>query len=133
MPLVWAHSEFLKLCYSRAAGAPIDRPAATWARYGGERPRLDFVIWGPNHQPAKIIRGQRLYIALRSQALVHWGVNGWQKIQDTQTDKNGLGLFVAQLDVSELGCDGRVDFTFFWSEQQRWEGRDYAIEVIEQN
>jgi glucoamylase len=131
MPLVWAHSEFLKLCYSRVAGFPVDRPAATWARYGGERPCVDFVIWGPNHQPAKIICGQLLYIALRSQALVHWGVNGWQKIQDTQTDKNGLGLFVAQLDISELSGAGRIDFTFFWTEQQRWEGRDYAIEVVE--
>ena len=130
MPLVWAHSEFLKLCYSRASGAPVDRPSATWARYGGKRPLVDFVIWGPNHQPARLLCGQRLYIALRGKARVHWGVNGWQKVKDTETDKNGLGVFVAELDISELGAGGRVDFTFFWPEQQRWEGRDYGIAVV---
>ena len=48
MPLVWAHSEFVKLCYGRALGRPVDRPAATWARYRGARPQLDYAIWGPN-------------------------------------------------------------------------------------
>jgi glucoamylase len=44
MPLAWAHAEFIKLALSRAAGQPVDRPAAVWARYGGVRPDLECAI-----------------------------------------------------------------------------------------
>ena len=46
MPLVWAHGEFVKLCYGKVLGYPVDRPAATWRRYGGVRPVVDYTIWG---------------------------------------------------------------------------------------
>ncbi len=68
MPLVWAHSEFIKLCYSRALGRPVDRPAATWARYGGERPKIDYDFWGPNAHPALLKAARMLTIALKAPA-----------------------------------------------------------------
>ncbi|MDE2465407.1 MAG: glycosyl hydrolase, partial [Alphaproteobacteria bacterium] len=132
MPLVWAHSEFLKLCYSRANHAPVDRPCATWARYGGQRPKVDFVIWGPNHQPARLVQGRRLYIALRSHARVHWGIDGWQKIRDVETSQTGIGLFVVELDTPDLQAGSSIEFTFFWTKDQRWEGHDYSIRVVEE-
>ena len=54
MPLVWAHAEFIKLCFSRELGRPVDRPAAAWARYRGARPTIDYDIWGPNYRPRRL-------------------------------------------------------------------------------
>ncbi len=38
MPLVWAHSEFVKRVASRALGRPFDRPDCVWQRYQSQRP-----------------------------------------------------------------------------------------------
>jgi glucoamylase len=130
MPLVWAHSEFVKLCYSRALGRPVDRPSATWARYRGERPKIDYDFWGPNAHPAALRAGHTLTIALKAPATVHWGVNSWQNVQDIDTRDTGLGLHAVDLPVAVLGAGDTIQFTFRWRQSQSWEGRDYIVRVI---
>lgn len=131
MPLVWAHGEFIKLCYSRALGRPVDRPSATWARYGGERPRINFGIWGPKSRPATLQAGKTLTIALDAPARLHWGINGWQHVLDVDTSDTGLGLHAIDLDVAGLPRGATIQFTFFWHESGTWEGRDYEISIID--
>jgi len=65
-----------------AAGRPVDRPAATWARYRGVHPKIDYDIWGPNYRPKKITAGHALYVAMNAPARFHFGTNGWQGVQD---------------------------------------------------
>ena len=130
MPLVWAHGEFIKLCYSRELGYPVDRPAATWARYRGMRPKIDYCIWGPNDHPQYLQQGYSLFIALKARARVHWGMNGWKDVQDLDAEDSGLGLYVAELPVARLAAADTIQFTFLWSDEDRWEGRDYEMQVI---
>jgi len=130
MPLVWAHSEFVKLCYSRTLGYPVDRPAATWARYKGVRPEIDYEIWGPNMRPRRLRAGKRLTIALTAPARIRWGVNGWTDVRDVETSDTGLGICVAELDVAALKAGESLQFTFLWLSTQTWEGRDYQIRVV---
>ena len=127
MPLVWAHSEFIKLCYSRTLGHPVDRPAATWTRYGGLRPDIDKDIWGPRYRPRHVRAGNGLTIALRQPARVHWGTDGWQNIDDIDTRDTGLGVHVAELPVTELVAGTRIQFTFFWLDEQAWEAETYEV------
>ncbi|MDE2184949.1 MAG: glycosyl hydrolase [Alphaproteobacteria bacterium] len=129
MPLVWAHSEFVKLCYSRALGRPVDRPTATWARYRGTRPKIDFAIWGPNARPRRLHAGNTLCIALKAPARVHWGINGWKEIQDIDTRDTGLGVHVVDLPVTGLAAGETIQFTFLWLEAEAWEGQDYEVLV----
>jgi glucoamylase len=129
MPLVWAHSEFIKLCYSRVLGHPVDRPATTWARYQGIRPKIDFDFWGPNAQPDTLRAGKTLTIALKAPACVHWGRNGWKDVRDTDTRDTGLGLHAAELPVAGLESGETIQFTFLWRDTQRWEGRDYEVRI----
>ena len=130
MPLVWAHGEFIKLCYSRMLGRPVDRPSATWDRYRGARPVLDYTIWGPNMRPRRMIAGHTLTIALKAGARVHWGVNGWKEVRDVDTRDTGLGVHVADLPVAALAAGETIQFTFLWAETQAWEGQDYEVHVI---
>ncbi len=129
MPLVWAHSEFIKLCYSRVAGHAVDRPSATWARYRGRRPRIDYALWGPNAHPSRLKAGKSLTIALKAPALVHWAVDGWKDVRDAQTRDSGLGLHIVDLPVASLTAGQSIQFTFFWRDSQAWEGRDYQVVV----
>ncbi len=129
MPLVWAHAEFVKLCYSRALGRPVDRPAATWERYRGAAPRLDYAIWGPTMRLRRLRAGDALTIALKARARVHWGVDGWKEISDLDTRDVGLGLHVVDLPVAALAAGRTIQFTFLWLDTQAWEGEDYEIEV----
>ncbi len=129
MPLVWAHGEFVKLCYGRVLGRPVDRPAATWRRYGGMRPNNEGAIWGPNMRPRHLRAGARLTIALEARARIHWGVNGWNGVRDIDTHDTTIGLHVADLDVGTLAAGDTIQFTFQWLETQTWEGRDYEIRV----
>lgn len=127
MPLVWAHSEFIKLCYGRVLGRPVDRPAATWSRYGAVRPTIDYEIWGPSYRPRRIRFGNALCIALRAPARVHWGTNGWKTARDIDTRDTGLGVYVADLPVRGLAAGETVQFTFLWRATDAWEGQDYEV------
>jgi glucoamylase len=131
MPLVWAHGEFIKLCHSRALGYPVDRPAATWARYRGARPDVASDIWGPNYRPRHMSAGNAFTIALKAPARIHWGISGWKNAVDIDTHDTGLGLHVADLPVEALGPGVSVQFTFYWLETKTWEGRDYEVVISE--
>ena len=130
MPLVWAHSEFIKLCYSRSLGYPVDRPAATWKRYGGRRPAIDYDIWGPRYRPRHVTAGNGLTIAVHAPATVHWGVNGWQNVTDIDTRDTGLGVHVAELPITDMAAGTRIQFTFFWRGPQAWDKEGFEVELI---
>ncbi|MBS0425629.1 MAG: glycosyl hydrolase [Proteobacteria bacterium] len=131
MPLVWAHSEFIKLCYSRELGYPSDRPAATWNRYHGVRPQISQNIWGPRYRPRHIRSGHGLTIALRAPALVHWGVNSWQNAQDLNTRDTGLEIHVIDLPIATLKAGETVQFTFYWLNQKSWEDARYEVLITD--
>jgi glucoamylase len=131
MPLVWAHSEFVKLCYSRALGAPVDRPATTWARYRGKRAVIDYDIWGPNYRPRRLQAGKSLVAALTAPARVHWGVNGWKDVCDIQTRDTGLGVHVVDLPVTGLIAGESIQFTFHWTETNTWDGQDHEVLIVD--
>ena len=95
MPLAWTHAEFIKLVISRNLGYPVDRPAATWRRYGGRRPEVLRAIWCLHAPIREIRRGQALIIALPRPALIHWGIDDWKDATDGNTDDSGLGQHVA--------------------------------------
>lgn len=129
MPLVWAHAEYVKLAASLVAGAPVDRPARTWARYGGRRPRLDYTLWQPR-QPVRHLRaGQELRLLLPATARVRWGTDGWQNPSDVATEDWQLG-HVARLPTTDLRPGTQIDFTFYWPGRDAWQGENFQIVVI---
>ncbi len=131
MPLVWAHSEFIKLCYSHTLGYPVDRPAATWNRYQGKPLEITHHLWGPRYRPRRLKRGNRFTIALRRPALVHWGVNGWNDARDSETDDTGLGVWAIEIPVTGLSVGDTLQFTFYWRDDATWEGSDYEVVICE--
>jgi glucoamylase len=130
MPLAWSHAEFVKLMISRQLGAPFDRPAAVWRRYGGRRPEVKRALWCLHAPIASIAPGVALVIALPRPALVHWGVNGWQNIADGETQDTGLGLHAFELSAAALADVHAINFTVQWHDDQAWVGQDFSITVL---
>ncbi len=129
MPLAWAHAEFIKLMVSRHIGHPCDRPAAVWQRYAGRRPEARRAVWCLHAPIGKITRGMTLIVAVPRAALVHWGIDGWQKIADGETEDTGLGLHTLELDAAALSGARSVDFTFQWRGTGAWAGSDFHVAI----
>jgi glucoamylase len=69
---------------------------------------------------------------LISPATVHWSIDGWKTAQDTNTRDSGLGIHTLDLPTASLPVGGQAVFTFFWTGENRWEGKDYTVTVMVQ-
>jgi len=127
-PLVWAHSEYIKLRRSLRDGKIFDQPPQTVQRYQVERKRSAFWEWRFNNKCRTIPREKKLRLLLPSPAMVHWSFDGWQTAQDTNT-RDPLGVFVADLPSDSLAAGREIVFTLYWPQEQRWEGVNYTIVV----
>jgi glucoamylase len=128
-PLVWAHSEYIKLRRSLRDGKIFDQPPQTVQRYLREKPTRQFFGWRFNNKARSVPRNKTLRLVLLSPALVHWSVDDWKTFQDTNTRDTGLGVFTLDLPTSSLPLGSQVVFTFYWPQENRWEGTNYVVTI----
>jgi len=128
-PLVWAHSEYIKLRRSLRDGKIFDQPPQTVQRYQIEKPTLQTFGWRFNNKCRSVPRGKTLRLVLLFPAMVHWSLDGWKTYQDTNTRDTGLGIYILDLPTASLALGSSVVFTFFWPQENRWEGKDYSVIV----
>ncbi len=128
-PLVWAHSEYIKLRRSLSEGKIFDQPPQTVRRYIVEKKQSSCFAWRLNNKCRSIPQGKILRVILYRAALVHWSFDGWQTSIDTQTCDTGLGTHVADLPSDKLVSGRQIVFTLYWKEEQRWEGVDFSVAI----
>ena len=126
-PLVWAHAEYLKLCRSIRGRDVFDRPPQTVERYIVQGVTSCLLIWRFNNKVRTMPERKVLRIETLVPATVHWSADGWQTVHNTATSDTTLGVHVADLDTVTLRIGDRVDFTFHWSGEDRWEGADFVV------
>ena len=129
-PLVWAHSEYIKLRRSLRDGKIFDQPPQTVQRYQVEKPKRQVSGWRINNKPRSIPQHKMLRIKLLDPALVHWSIDGWKSAHDTNTRDTGLGLHILDLPTASLPAGSKIVFTFLWMQENRWEGTDYTVTVV---
>jgi glucoamylase len=130
-PLVWAHSEYVKLRRSVRDGKVFDMPPQTVQRYLVEKRQRQIFGWRVNNKTRSIPRNKTLRIVLLAPARVHWSVDNWKTAHDSDTRDTELGIHVLDLPTASLGAGGQATFTFFWKSEQRWEGKDFVVSVEE--
>ncbi len=128
-PLVWAHSEYVKLRRSIRDGRIFDQPPQTVQRYQVEKPVRRIFGWRFNNKTRTVPRNKTLRIVLLAPAVVHWSIDDWKSYQDSPTKDSGLGTYTLDLPTASLPTGGKVVFTFFWPSQNRWEGTNYSVSV----
>jgi glucoamylase len=60
--------------------------------------------------------------------LLHWTAHDRQSWMDTTANSNGLGIYFVDTPVSNKQ-KAPIRFTFYWTQGERWEGRDYEVKV----
>jgi len=128
-PLVWAHSEYIKLRRSLPDGRIFDQPAQTADRYLRKKTSAQYFNWRFNNKPRTMPQGKKLRILLLDSAMVHWSFDNWQTTQDIHSKDSGWNLHYVDLPTEALAAGRQIVFTFFQKNNGQWEGRDYAVSV----
>ena len=100
MPLVWAHSEYIKLLRSLHGGAVWDMPAQTVERYLHRKQIAGFQIWTTKQRRAWLVPGKNLRVDLDAPASVKW-ITG-EQTASVPTSDTGFDLHSAMLPLSSL-------------------------------
>jgi glucoamylase len=129
MPLCWAHAEYITLLRSRKGGIGFDHISPAHQRYVQNQTRSQIEMWTFAHQAPSIESGKTLRIILAAPATVRWTFVDWKSTRDSETLDTGLNCWFVDLPASRLPSGSKITFTFRW--QQKWEGRDYVVEVSE--
>jgi glucoamylase len=128
MPLMWAHAEYIKLLRSCTDGRTFDLIPEVAERFRPSRKRCEIEIWKFNRRVRSVPAGTKLRVQSHLGFMLHWTDNEWRDAHDTHSSPTAVGLEYVDIDVPE---SARIPlrFTFFWPEANRWEGRDYVVEV----
>ena len=130
MPLVWAHAEFIKLARSIALGHPIDRPEPAWRRYEGLVPTSIRATWRFSAPRASMPFGRHLRLEVLAPARARVSLDDWETWVDLEARDTTLGVWVVDVaDAGRVRPGGAIDFTFWWPDTGRWEGRDFRVIV----
>ena len=128
-PLVWAHSEYVKLRRSIRDNKIFDQPPQTVKRYLVDKHVRQIFGWRFNNKTRSVPKNKTLRIVLLTPGRVHWSVDGWKSTHDTDARDTGLGIYTLDLPTASLPVGAQAAFTFFWPQENRWEGKDYTVTV----
>jgi glucoamylase len=130
MPLMWAHAEYIKLVRSIADGRIFDLIPEVVDHFRNDRPRPRLEVWKMNRHVKSIPSGTRLRIQTPHPFVLHWCKGDWAEVHDTHSTATAVGIEFVDIEVA-AGERAPVKFTFYWLDSARWEGRDYAVAVID--
>jgi glucoamylase len=130
MPLMWAHSEYMKLLRSAWEEEVFDRIALVERRYSNGARRPDLEIWKPNRQPARVAAGATLRVQATEGFRLRWTRDEWRTIDEDDGRAVGIGIHYIDIPVPSAQR-APLRFTFYWTAEGRWEGEDYFVEIEE--
>ena len=88
-------------------------------------------IWSFRHPLRRMPAGKILRLILTADATVVWSANAWTSTNKTDAAHiSTLNLWFADLPTENCLNGSVIEFTFFWKETQRWEGRNYSVDVV---
>jgi glucoamylase len=130
MPLCWSHAEYVSLVRSAHDGICFDRVEPAFQRYVVNPVRSRHEIWSFRHQLRRMSPGKVLRIVAAADATIVWSANNWVSTSSVNSTNNRtLNLWFADLPTENCPGGLVIEFTFFWKEAQRWEGRNYSVAV----
>ena len=128
-PLAWAHAEYITLLRSATDGAVFDCLPEARDRYVERKhPRRAFEVWKFGRQPRTARPDETVRVIADRPFRLHASDDDWTSVVDLDSIATELGLYF--VDLLPLGTAGRAwRFTFYWPDDDRWEGRDFRVDV----
>ncbi|WP_210528201.1 glycoside hydrolase family 15 protein [Rubellimicrobium arenae] len=125
MPLVWAHSEFLRLVAATMTGRPVEILDSVLARYGQMPPRSHLRSWRPETPARTVPVGAALRIEDTAPFLLHFSFDDWRTAFDRQAEPGAFGLHGLTIH-SEPGRE----IVFTRQGPDGWDGVDHRVRFL---
>jgi glucoamylase len=118
----------VKLLVSAADGKPRDLVESVYDRYvTNRRERQPIEVWKLNRQVDAVSMRALLRIQASLPFLLHWTIDDWVHSTDIRSTMTRIGIEFVDLPLPQQ--ETTIRFTFLWTEKNRWEGKDYTVEV----
>jgi glucoamylase len=124
-PLLWAHSEYLRLLRSCQDGEVFDLIPEVVSRYKNGSVKTGFEFWLPKHPIPFAGKGHTLRICAPEAFRLRWSTDNWTTWRDSECHPTGVGG--GYFDVTSTDFQSQIDFTFFWTENDQWEGQNHRV------
>ncbi|MGB6132918.1 MAG: glycoside hydrolase family 15 protein [Acidobacteriaceae bacterium] len=128
-PLLWAHSEYLRLLRSCDDGKVFDLIPEVAARYRDSKEDSKVEFWLPKHPIRQARKDHTLRICAPEAFRLRWTVDDWKTWRDSDSHATGVGG--EYFDVGPDDFHSQLDFTFFWpargADGGQWEGRNHQV------
>ena len=130
MPLVWAHAEYLKLLRSAVDGRVFERISIVEDRYiGPNRQQRNPEIYTLGRPLKEIRSGATMRMIAEHRFRILWSVDGWATVNSKDAVNIGFPGSFADVSVPDTH-NGTISFTLFWPGENRWEGKNFDIEIL---
>jgi glucoamylase len=131
MPLCWSHAEYVSLVRSRHDGLCIDCVEPAYQRYVAKPVQSRYEIWILRHPLRRVPHGKILRIILAAETTIVWSTDNWARTNKTDTIRQeGISLWFADFPTADWPPGSVFAFTLFWKRDQRWENRNWQIDVL---
>jgi glucoamylase len=132
-PLVWAHSEYLKLLRSAVDRQVFDCISIVKDRYGVAAEKRTFrsrvEIFQTSRPCVSIQAGKTLRVVDSVHFSVLYTTDNW--VTKTMAESYPVGYVGSYADIATTaGQSGKIILTFYWPGQDRWLGRNFEVAVI---
>lgn len=131
MPLVWAHSEYIKLLRSARDGKVFDMIPEVVARYQHAPQTCKLIeLWHKGWQVPEVRPNFTLRIVADNAFDLLVTFDGWDNNRKIASTPALIDVHYVDLSI---GVDqrGPIEFTFYWRVTSSWEGRNYSVRISE--
>src|SRR2546429_3378779 len=131
MPLCWSHAEYVSLVRSRHDGVGFYRVEPAYQRYVVNPVENRYEIWSLRHPLRRISRSKILRIILAAEPNIVWSTDSWARTDQSATiHQDELNLWFADFPTADWPIGSVFAFTFFWKAEQRWEDRNWQVNIL---
>jgi glucoamylase len=128
MPLMWSHSEYIKLLRSAFDGKVYDSIPEVEQRYG-ERTACELLeIWKPNRQVSRVKPGYTLRVQCPGSFCLRWSLDDWQTEEKTASTPTTLDIEYVDIAIA-FDQKAPIRFTFLENGGEELEGRDFVVAI----
>jgi glucoamylase len=131
MPLVWAHSEYIKLLRSAADGKVFDVIPEVVARYQHAPQTCKLIeMWHLRWQVPEVRPNFTLRILGGEPFRLLYTVSGWETSDGIDSAETSFGIDYVDI-YFPIGQQAPLEFTFHWKASDRWQGENFKVAVAQ--
>ena len=127
-PLLWAHSEYLRLLRSSFDGKVFDLIPEVVTRYQNGKAESKVEFWLPKHPLHQARKDHTLRICAPEPFRLRWSTDNWKTWHDSESRSTGIGG--EYFDVTPADFQSSIEFTFFWTSRGQWQGHNHRVQAI---